>query len=100
MLSGWMASLNQCCHLEFHATFSSESCYGLCADSTTSDGRCGSNVYEVNTWLWNFGRGKPELHLGGLTVDETAMRMKTMKKDQVRRSVETRRSRRARADGA
>ncbi len=31
-----------------------------------SDGRRGSYVYEVNTWLWNFGRGKPRL--GGLTV--------------------------------
>jgi hypothetical protein len=34
-----------------------------CADSAASDGRRHSNVYEVNTWLWNFGCGKP--HLGG-----------------------------------
>ena len=38
----------------------------VCADSGASDCRRGSNVYEVNTWLWNFGRGKPRL--GGLTV--------------------------------
>ncbi len=30
-----------------------------CADIAAEDGRCGSNVYEVNTWLWMFGRGKP-----------------------------------------
>jgi hypothetical protein len=50
-----------------------------CADSTASDGRCGSRVYAVNMWLWNFGCGKP--HLGGLTVVETATRKKTVKKD-------------------
>ncbi len=32
-------------------------------------GRLGSNVYEVNPWLWQFGRGK--LRLGGLSVEET-----------------------------
>ena len=37
-----------------------------CADPAALDGRCGCNVYEVNTWLWNFGSGKPSL--GGLTV--------------------------------
>ncbi len=36
-----------------------------CADSTTPDGRRGSNVYEVKTWLWNFGRGKPSLGASG-----------------------------------
>ena len=40
-----------------------------CADSAAEDGRRGSNVYEVNTWLWQFGRGKPRL--GGLTIKET-----------------------------
>ncbi len=64
-----------------------------CADSTAADGRSGSKVYEVNTWLWNFGRGKPRL--GGLTVDEIAMRKKTVKKDQAKHSAETHRSRRA-----
>ena len=43
-----------------------------CANLAASDGRHGSNVYVVNTWLWNFGSGKPRL--GGLTVEETAMR--------------------------
>ncbi len=42
--------------------------YG-CADTAATDGRCGSNVYEVNQWLWQFGRGKSRL--GGLTIGET-----------------------------
>jgi hypothetical protein len=37
-----------------------------CADAAAVDGRRGSNIYEVNTWLWSFGRGKPRL--GGLSV--------------------------------
>ena len=64
-----------------------------CADSAASDGRRGSRVYEVNTWLWNFGRGKPRL--GGLTVKDTAMRKETVRKDQANRSAETRRRWRA-----
>jgi hypothetical protein len=64
-----------------------------CADSTTSDGRRGSNVYEVNTYLWNLDSGKPRL--GGLTVEETAMRKETVQKDQAKRSADTRRRRRA-----
>ncbi len=45
--------------------------YG-CADAAPTDGRLGSNVYEVNPWLWQFGRGKPRL--GGLTIEETTER--------------------------
>ncbi len=41
------------------------------ADTADADGRRGSNVYEVDTWLWMFGRGKPRL--GGLSVEETAL---------------------------
>ncbi len=40
------------------------------AHAAAEDGRSGSNVYEVNTWLWMFGRGKPRL--GGLTIKETS----------------------------
>ncbi len=43
-----------------------------CTDAAAEDGRRGSNVYEVNTWLWQFGRGKPRL--GGLTIEETSAR--------------------------
>jgi hypothetical protein len=45
-------------------------------------------VYEVNQWLWKFGRGKPRL--GGLTVDETAMRKNTVREDNTKRSAEMR----------
>ncbi len=40
-----------------------------CADAAAEDGRRGSNVYEVNKWLWQFGRGKPSL--GCLIIKET-----------------------------
>ena len=65
-------------------------------DPAGSDGKRGCNVYEVNTWLWNFGHGKPRL--GGLTVEETSVRKKSVKKAQAKRSAETRRRRRE--DGA
>jgi hypothetical protein len=64
-----------------------------CSDLAASDGRCGSSVYEVNTWLWNFGSGKPRL--GGLTVEETAIQKETVLKDQAKCSAETSRRRRA-----
>jgi hypothetical protein len=41
---------------------------GSC-DTAAEDGRRGSNVYEVNQWLWQFGRGKQRL--GGLSCEET-----------------------------
>ena len=58
-----------------------------CADAAAADGRRGSNVYEVNPWLWQFGRGKP--HLGGLSVEETQVR------EQAVRAAETLRRRKA-----
>jgi hypothetical protein len=54
--------------------------YG-CADSAAADGRRGSNMYEVNPWLWQFWRGKPRL--GGLTVKKTTERKKALCKAQV-----------------
>ena len=42
--------------------------YGI-AHATAVDGRRGSNVYEVNPWLWQFGPERPRL--GGLSVSET-----------------------------
>jgi hypothetical protein len=43
-----------------------------CADTAATDGRRGSNVYEVNPWLWQCGLGKPRL--GGLAMEETTER--------------------------
>jgi hypothetical protein len=47
------------------------------------DGRWGSNIYEVNQWLWRFGRGK--LHLIGLTgkQSELGWTMQLMNKSSV-----------------
>jgi hypothetical protein len=55
-----------------------------CADAAAEDGRSGSNVYEVNPWLWQFGRGKPRI--GGLTIEETEE-----KKDDAHKSSDKRR---------
>ncbi len=64
-------------------------------DTATAYGRQGSNVYEVNQWLWQFGRGKP--HLGGLSVEKTGARKAAARKDSERflRGAETRRRRKA-----
>ena len=51
------------------------------------DGRRGSNVYEVNTWLWMFGRGKPRL--GCLTIEETLDRQNSARKASDKRQKET-----------
>jgi hypothetical protein len=54
-----------------------------CADAAAEDGRRGSKVYEVNPWLWQFGRGK---HLiGGLTIEETAEKQDAANKSSYKR---------------
>ena len=40
-----------------------------CADGAGLNSRMGSHVYEINTWLWNFGRPQPRV--GGLSVAKT-----------------------------
>ena len=40
-----------------------------CADGVGPNSRRGSHVYEINTWLWNFGRPQPRV--GGLSVSKT-----------------------------
>jgi hypothetical protein len=62
-----------------------------CADAAALDGRRGINVFKVNPWLWQFGRGKPRL--GGLTVGETADRQLAKDVDRKKRAAETRRCR-------
>ena len=59
-----------------------------CADAAAVDGRRGSNVYEVNLWLWQFGRGKPRR--GGLSVEDTEHRKQAASVDRHQRSAETR----------
>jgi hypothetical protein len=67
-----------------------------CADTTAADGKRGSNVYEVNPWLWQFGRGKTRL--GGLTVKETTERKKAARDERFKHGWETRRRRKADKD--
>ncbi len=58
-----------------------------CADTAAKDGRRDSNVDEVNTWLWQFGRAKPRL--GGLTIEETSERQDSVSKASDKRLKET-----------
>ena len=47
-----------------------------CADGAGPNSRRGSHVYEINTWLWNFGRPQPRVD--GLSVSKTEkIRMKS-----------------------
>ena len=62
-----------------------------CADAAAEEGRRSSNVYEVNTCLWQFGRGKPRL--GGLTIEETLDRQDSARKASDKRRKETREGR-------
>ena len=62
--------------------------------SAAAEGRRGSNVYEVNLWLWQTGRqwqfgcGRP--HIGGLSVSETKERRDVGVRAGAKRSHETR----------
>ena len=67
------------------------SCY-----TASADGLRGSNVYEVNPWLWQFGRGKPRL--GALSVEKTDDKKEAALKERNLRGAETRR--RCKADRA
>ena len=60
------------------------------ADAAAADGSRGSNVYEVNPWLWQFGRGRPRLW--GLSVSETKDKRDAVVRAGAKRSQETSRS--------
>ncbi len=51
------------------------------------DGQEGSNVHEVNQWLWKVGRGKQRL--GGLSVEETDDRKDAAQQELIVRRAET-----------
>jgi len=63
------------------------------ADTADADDRRGSNMYEVNTWLWMVACSKPSL--GGISVEETALKERVVREEQAKRSAETRRRRKA-----
>ena len=57
-------------------------------NALNATGRKGSNVYEMNLWVWQFGRGNPQL--GGLSVADKEDRWTELLKDGHRCAVETR----------
>jgi hypothetical protein len=72
--------------------------YG-CTDASDESGTGkGSNVYEVNQWMWEFGRGKPRL--GGLSVTETEEWRIAVRTEASRRAQSTRDTRRRKAPKA
>ena len=52
-----------------------------------------SNLYEVNLWQWQFGRGKPRLD--GLSCEETDARKEAALQERSLWGAETRRRRKA-----
>ena len=68
-----------------------------CADGQGPASRRGSHVYEVNDWLWNFGRPQPRV--GGLSVSKTERIRRKSRSEASRRSWETRKARKMAADG-
>ena len=63
------------------------------ADTVAVDGRRGSNVYEVNPWLWQFGRWRPRLRV--LSVSEAEDRREAVVMAGSKRRQGTRRRREA-----
>ena len=59
----------------------------VCADAAALDGLRGSNIYEANQWLWQFGRGKPRL--GGLSIEQTGERKQVASDARHKRAAET-----------
>ena len=56
-----------------------------------TDGSSGSNVYEVNLWMWQFGRGRQRI--GGRDVAETERRRAARLEQRQKQSWETRKRR-------
>jgi hypothetical protein len=62
-----------------------------CADGAGPTSRRGSHVYEINTWLWNFGRPQPRV--GGFSVAETDEIRKKSRSEAAKRGWATKRAR-------
>ena len=67
-----------------------------CADGQGPASRRGSHVYEINTWLWNFGRPQPRV--GGLSVAKTERIRRQSRSETSRRAWETRQARKRAAE--
>ena len=57
-----------------------------CADGQGPSSRRGSHVYEINDWLWNFGR--PQSRVGGLSVAKTERIRRKSRSETVRRDIQ------------
>ena len=74
----------------YHMISRKDACFPFgCADAAAVDGRRGSNIYEVNPWLWSFGRGKPRP--GGLSIVQTHERQAATSEDRRKRAAEPKR---------
>ena len=69
--------------------------YG-CADGSGQGSRRGSHVYEINCWLWNFGRPQPRI--GGLSVAKTERVRSQSRSETSRRAAETKKARKRAVD--
>ncbi len=58
-----------------------------CANGAGPASRKGSYVYEINTWLWAFGRPKPRI--GGLSVAKIQLIRKESRSEAAKRAWET-----------
>ena len=67
-----------------------------CADGASQGSRRGSHVYEINTWLWNFGRPQPRV--GGLLVVKTEEIRRRSRSETSRRAWKTWQARKRAAD--
>jgi hypothetical protein len=67
-----------------------ESFDSCCADSLGPASRRGSHVYEIYTWLWNFGRPQPQARVGGLLVAKTERIRRQSRSETSLRTWETR----------
>ena len=63
---------------------------------SNSGSRRGSHVYEINTWMWNFGRPQPRV--GGLSVVKTEEIRRLSRSETSRRAWKTRQARKRAAD--
>ena len=66
-----------------------------CADGPGPASRKGSHVYEINTWLWSFGRPQPRV--GGLSVSKAQRIRKASKSEAAKRGGKTKRARKCAA---
>ncbi len=62
-----------------------------CADGAGPTTRRGCHVYEINTWLWNFGRPQPRV--GGLSVAKTEKIRRKSRSEASKRGWATKRAR-------